>query len=125
VLFHNDDAPGTDRSFVAFVVEPGVTYHVLTTSFGGSDEGAYDLDVRRRGGADDLVATPEPEEPEDRAIEPTDLEAVDPPSFGELLQATDLLPRALRLIADRSGLAVSTTTTEAHRTVTRMHWPIR
>jgi hypothetical protein len=125
VLFHNDDAPGTDRSFVAFVVEPGVTYHVLTTSFGGNDEGAYDLDVRRRGGADDPVVTPEPEELEDSAVEPTDLEAIDPLTFGELLQATDLLPRALRLIADRSGLAVSTTTTDGDRTLTRMHWPIR
>jgi hypothetical protein len=125
VLYLNDDAPGTDRSFIAFVVEPGITYHVLTTSWGGSDAGSYDLDVRIRGGETDAPTAPDTAEREEDVVDATDLEAIDPPTFAELLRAADLLPRALRSIGDRSDLAVSTTTLEGNRSLTRMHWPLR
>jgi hypothetical protein len=124
LLFENDDAPGTDRSFVAFEVEAGVAYHVLATSWGGDHTGAYVLRVRERGAAPADEATGAPAPSEEPFVD-TEREPIDAPTFAELLRATDLLPRALHLIADRSGLAVTTTTVEGDRVVTRFHWPIR
>jgi hypothetical protein len=121
LLFDNDDAPGWDRSFVAFEVEPGVRYAVLASSFGGMGEGAYRLSVRvRADGADDpAVETPEVE----AAAEP--VEPIEPPTFAELLAAADLLPRALEILAERSGFAVSSATLEDGALVTRWHLPLR
>ena len=124
VLFSNDDAPSTDRSFVAFVAEPGVRYEVLASSVGGFGEGTYRLSVRLRAeegaGADDPVV----ESPEvDAAAEA--VEAVEPPTFAELLAAADLLPRALEILAERSGFAVSSATLEGNALVTRWHLPLR
>ena len=124
VLFSNDDAPSTDRSFVAFVAEPGVRYEVLASSFGGFGEGAYRLSVRLR--ADEAATTDDPaaesptSEPAAEAAEP-----IEPPTFAELLAAADLLPRALEILAERSGFAVSTATLEDNALVTRWHLPLR
>ena len=124
LLFDNDDAPGTDRSFVAFVAEPGVRYDVLASSFGGFGEGEYRLSVRVRG--DDAAGVEDPfaETPEldvvDEASEP-----IEPPTFAELLAAADLLPRALEILAERSGFAVSTATLDGNALVTRWHLPLR
>jgi hypothetical protein len=124
LLFDNDDAPGWDRSFVAFEAEPGVRYEVLASSFGGMGEGAYRLSVRVRAeetaGADDPVV----ESPEsDAAAEAVDV--IDPPTFAELLAAADLLPRALGILAERSGFAVSTATLDGNALITRWHLPLR
>jgi hypothetical protein len=123
LLFDNDDAPGTDRSFVAFVAEPGVRYDVLASSFGGFGEGEYRLSVRMRGDAagveDPFAETPEAD-PVDEAPEP-----VEPPTFAELLAAADLLPRALEILAERSGFTVSTATLDGNALVTRWHLPLR
>jgi hypothetical protein len=124
VLFSNDDAPSTDRSFVAFVAEPGVRYEVLASSFGGFGEGAYRLSVGLR--AEEAASTDDPvaEGPEaDAAAEA--VEAIEPPTFAELLAAADLLPRALEILAERSGFAVSSATLEDGALVTRWHLPLR
>jgi len=126
VLFTNDDAPSTDRSFVAFVAEPGVRYEVLASSFGGFGEGAYRLGSRVR--ADEAAvgedATPA-DEPSDLAPDVEETEAIEPPTFAELLAAADLLPRALEVLAERSGFAVSTATLEGNTLVTRWDLPLR
>lgn len=124
LLFDNDDAPGWDRSFVAFAAEPGVRYDVLASSFGGFGEGTYRLSVRTRtdepAPADDPFADAPASESVDEAVEP-----VEPPTFAELLAAADLLPRALEILAERSGFAVSTATLEGNSLVTRWHLPLR
>jgi len=126
LLFDNDDAPGTDRSFVAFVVEPGVRYDVLASSFGGFGEGAYLLSVRTRvDEAAGVEAAPPADDPFAEAPETEAAEPIEPPTFAELLAAADLLPRALEILADRSGFAVSTATLEGNVLVTRWHLPLR
>jgi hypothetical protein len=125
VLFENDDAPGWDRSFVAFVVEPGVTYHVLASSWGGGGRGPYastcaSASLRPLRGD----RTPEPEPTVESDLEPAAPE-VEAPSFAELLSGDRSAARALRLLADRSGPVVSTTTVEGSTVVTRTHWPMR
>ena len=125
VLFSNDDAPGWDRSFVAFVVEPGVRYEVLASSFGGFGGGAYRLALRVRADETaDAEATAPTDDPSAEAPEEA-AAPVEPPTFAELLAATDLLPRALEILAERSGFAVSTSTVDGHALVTRWHLPLR
>ncbi|MBW6454595.1 MAG: hypothetical protein K0A98_01805 [Trueperaceae bacterium] len=125
LLFDNDDAPGTDRSFVAFVAEPGVRYDVLASSFGGFGEGAYRLGVRvRADDAPEADAAPA-DDPFAEAEETEPAEPIEPPTFAELLAAADLLPRALEILAERSGFAVSTATLEGDALVTRWHLPLR
>ena len=127
VLFENDDAPGWDRSFIAFVAEPGVRYDVLATSFSGMDTGEFRLNVGLRASDDTDPFATEPEadpfaiDPE--AVEPS--EVVEPPTFAELLAAADLLPRTLALLAERSGIATGTATLEGSSLVTRWFLPLR
>jgi len=121
VLFENDDAPGLDRSFVAFVAEPGVRYHVLATSWSGFDTGTYRVGVRA---ADDGSVDAPPPIEADAAID-APAPVVDAPTFAELLAATDLLPRTLRTLADRSGVATRSTTVEGDVVITRGFWPLR
>ena len=126
VLFENDDAPGWDRSFVAFVAEPGVRYDVLASSYGGMGEGEYRLSVRARADDPDPFADVPDEDPfaiEPEVAEPT--ETVEPPTFAELLAAADLLPRTLELLAERSGIATGTATLEGTSLVTRWFLPLR
>jgi len=126
LLFENDDAPGWDRSFVAFVAEPGVRYDVLASSYGGMGEGDFRLSVRvRADGVDPFADEPDADpfaiDPE--AVDPS--EAVEPPTFAELLAVADLLPRTLEILAERSGIAVATTTLEGSSLVTRWFLPLR
>jgi len=126
LLFENDDAPGWDRSFVAFVAEAGVRYDVLASSYGGMGEGDFRLSARVR--ADDLDPFADEPEADPFAIDPEAVapsEAVEPPTFAELLTAADLLPRTLELLAERSGIAVATTTLEDSSLVTRWFLPLR
>jgi hypothetical protein len=75
--------------------------------------------------ADPSAAEPEPEPEPAEPVDADAAPAVEPPTFAELLQATDLLPRALAILAERSGLAVSATTVDGSvvRTVTTI--PLR
>ncbi len=126
VLFENDDAPGWDRSFVAFIAEAGVRYDVLASSYAGMGEGAYRLSVRAQvDDADPFADAPDadPFATDPAGIDPADL--VVPPTFAELLAAADLLPRALELLADRSGIAITTSTLEGSSLVTRWILPLR
>ncbi len=121
VLFENDDAPGLDRSFVAFIAEPGINYHVLATSWSGFDQGTYRVSVRA---ADDGPGDAPPPVEAD-AVDEVPAAIVDAPTFAELLAATDLLPRTLRTLADRSGFVTRSTTVEGDVIITRGFWPLR
>ncbi len=110
VLFENDDAGGTDRSFVAFEALPGVSYLVVASSWAGFSEGPFEV-----------TATALVTETTDEAA----VERPEPPTFAEVLQVTDLLPRALRLVAERSGLYVSTTTVDGNTVRTIGVLPLR
>jgi hypothetical protein len=113
---------------VVFEVAAGVRYRIVASSFGGYQAGAIVVEVRDRA---EVLAEAEAAEP-DVVEEPAEPEAeaeaapeVEPPTFAELLQATDLLPRALAILAERSGLAVGATTVDGNvvRTVTTI--PLR
>ena len=125
VLFENDDFGGLDRSVVVFDVVDGVRYRVVASSFGGYATGAITVAVRDRAAVLAESAAPEPEAPAEPEAPVEVQPEVDPPSFAELLRVTDLLPRALAIFADRSGLAVSSTTVEGNvvRSVTTV--PLR
>jgi hypothetical protein len=110
ILFENDDAGGTDRSFVAFEARPGVTYLVVASSWAGFSEGPFEVTATA------IATEPAPEAAAERPA---------PPTFAEVLQVTDLLPRALRLVAERSGLYVSTTTVEGSTVRTIGVLPLR
>jgi hypothetical protein len=116
VLFSNDDAPGTDRSFIAFIAEAGVAYHVLASSYGGWGSGVFSLSVRERGafGMDDGY-----DDMDDVTV------IVPAPTFAELLAMTDLLAEALRIVADHAGIATVITTVEGDAAITRMLIPFR
>jgi hypothetical protein len=117
VLFENDDFGGWDRSLVSFVVEPGVQYRVVASSWSRSDVGRFVVSVE---GPSAETAAPEPEP------EPVEeVEAVEPPTFAELLQVTELGPQMLRVLAERSGLATSATTVEGGVVRTRTVIPLR
>ncbi|MDF1523758.1 MAG: hypothetical protein P1P87_13195 [Trueperaceae bacterium] len=115
VLFDNDDFGRYDRSLVSFLVEPGVRYRVVATSWSRSDVGRFVVSVE---GPSAETAAPEPEPAEEA-------EAVEPVTFAELLQVTELGPQALRVLAQRSGLATSVTTVENGVVHTRTTIPLR
>lgn len=125
VLFSNDDFGGLDRSAVLFDVLEGVRYRIVASSYSGSDTGSIVVSVRDRAAVLAEAEAPQAEEPVEPEA-PVEVEPeVDPPTFAELLRATDLMPRALAILAERSGLAVSATTVEGNvvRTVTTI--PLR
>jgi hypothetical protein len=122
VLFDNDDAPSTDRSFIAFAVESGIRYQVLATSFGGWQSGNFTLSANERidlADAADAAPLPGGETPTD---EPT---VVEIPTFAELLAMVDLLPRSINVIAEGSGLTWSVTRHANGITVTQILFPLR
>ena len=82
ILDSDDDTPDTSRSELSFVVEPGVEYWVEVASYGGNEIGAYELAVavERFGGGAAPVA-------------------VGPPSYGEILEALELFPEAVAILA--------------------------
>lgn len=121
VLFDNDDAPSWDRSFVAFVAQPGVRYQVLATSYGGWGAGTYRLAVTPR--ADSEAEAPIETAP--LVEEPAVADEVEPPTFAELLAAADLLPQALDLLAAHSGPTVTTTVVDGTSSFRRSLWPLR
>lgn len=123
IMFENDDAPTTDRSFIAFMMEPGIRYQVLASSYGGWQSGSFVLTVNERAveaDGDASIAIPEVPEP----VEEPEVN-VDIPSFGELLAMVDLLPRSIDVIADASGLSWSVTRYENGMTVTRIQLPLK
>ncbi|MFN2322416.1 MAG: hypothetical protein ABR510_05600 [Trueperaceae bacterium] len=125
VLFSNDDFGGTDLAAVIFDVVEGVRYRIVASSFGGFATGAIVVSVRDRAAVLAEAEVPEPVEPEEPE-EPVEVEPeIDPPTFAELLGVTDLTPRALAILAERSGLAVSATTVEGNVVRTLTTIPLR
>ncbi len=125
VLFDNDDFGGTDLAAVVFDVVDGVRYRIVASSYGGYGTGAIVVSARDRAALLAEADAPEPEQPAEPEV-PVEVEPeVDPPTFAELLRVTDLMPRTLAILAERSGLAVSVTTVEGNvvRTITTI--PLR
>ena len=127
VLFENDDFGGLDRSVVVFEAVEGIRYRIVASSYGGYGFGAIVVSVQDRAAVLAQAAAPQPE-----AVEPMEPEVpaevepdVEPPTFAELLSLTDLMPRALAILAERSGFAVGATTVEGNvvRTITTI--PLR
>jgi hypothetical protein len=123
VLFDNDDAPSTDRSFIAFLVEPDTRYQVMATSFGGWQTGSFSLSVNQRmeileEGEEALL--PDTEEP---LWEPEPVAEL--PTFAELLAMVDLLPRSIDIVADATSLTWTVTRFENGMTITRILLPLR
>lgn len=128
VLFHNDDGPNTRRSYVAFEAEPGRSYQLVISSFSGFSEGLVTLNVSERSSRlAETVQVPEPEPWQEPADEPLAAEAVAAqlPTFAELLMAAEILPKALHVVADHSGLAVGQSWVEDGRLRGRYLWPLR
>ena len=120
IIADNDDAPDIHRSELVFTVEPGVRYAVIASSWGGSDVGAIELNAEVIGVADATPDTPA-EEPLDEAP----VEAIDVPTFAELVAMLDVVTDALDAIAVRTGLATSVTVVEDGVRRTTMTLPLR
>ena len=101
VVAYNDDAPDTSRSELAFTYEDGRDLLVQVTSFAGSSPGAYSLTVNVAG------ATPEPQA------------EVDPLTFTDLLELTELPSEVLDVLAEHVGTTVGYTVTEENVIYTR------
>jgi len=96
VLAENDDAPWTDRSEIRFVSD-GRPLLVGASTWGGGD-GPYRLELILHD-AEMAEPAPEPEAEPEPAVQ------VDAPSFAELLPLTEIVPAAVRIVADRTGPA--------------------
>jgi hypothetical protein len=123
LLFQNDDAPSTDRSFIAFAVEPGIRYQVLASSYGGWQSGNYTLSVSERVEfADAADAAPLPDA--DGPVE-DEVTVVAIPTFAELLAMFDLIPSSIDVIAEGSGFSSSVTRHVNGITISRFLFPLR
>jgi len=126
LLFENDDAPDTLTSVIAFEVEAGRNLQVIASSWFGYGTGPFSLSASIREESD--FAAYEGGEAMGDGGSDSWLESsseTELPTFAELLELSDNLEAALRLLAERSGFASSVTRTEGDATVTRMFWPLR
>lgn len=106
-LDSNDDAPGIDRSALEFTARAGVEYWVQVTSWWGDDEGAYRLTLATTPGA-----------------APAELPA--PPTYADLLDLFEIVPRAVSVLANHVSTATSHTEVDGDtiygRTTIRVRW---
>ena len=107
IIADNDDAPDTNRSEIIFVVEPGVSYAVVASSWGGSDVGPIQLTTVVQSMPDDADEPPVAEEPVEE-----ELEELDVPTFAELVAMYDVIGDVLYGVAERTDLATSVSTVE-------------
>ena len=107
IIADNDDAPDIHRSELVFTVEPGVRYAVIASSWGGSDTGAFELNAEVMG-----VADAEPDAPAEEPLDEAPAEALDVPTFAELVAMLDVVTDALHAVAERTGPATSITVVE-------------
>jgi hypothetical protein len=118
VIADDDDSPDTNRSELVFVVEPGVSYAVIASSWGGNDVGEVILQSEVLSYADD--AAPDAEEPQGdpQGDPPGDplgdvvAEDVDVPTYAELVALFDVVTDGLRAVAERVGPSTSLTVVE-------------
>lgn len=120
VIADNDDAPDVHRSELVFTVEPGVRYAVIASSWGGSDTGAFELNAEVMG-----VADAAPDAPAEEPLDEAPAEAVDVPTFAELVAMLDVVTDTLDAVADRTGLATSITVVEDGVRRTTVTLPLR
>lgn len=106
-LRENDDAPDTTRSELRFRVEAGTRYGLEVSSYLGDEVGPYRLTVEAGPRAEEAGPAPAP------------------PSFGELLEVAELLPDALRVLADHVGVRRSVTVQDGDLVVSRTVVPVR
>ncbi len=120
IIADNDDAPDTNRSELVFSVESGVRYAVIASSWGGSDVGAIELNAEIMG-----VADTAPDTPAEDPLDEVPAEALDVPTFAELVAMLDVVTDTLDAIAERTGLATSITVVEDGVRRTTVTLPLR
>ena len=101
-LAYNDDQPDTTRSEIRFLSD-GRELLAGVTSFMGDETGPYTLEFRLAGSAG---------APATRTDDASSSEPVEVPSFATLLDATEFLPGAVRVIAERVGDSWGVVTSE-------------
>jgi len=114
VIADDDDSPDTNRSELVFVVEPGVSYAVIASSWGGNDVGEVILQSEVLSYADDDAA-PDAAEPldEPHGDQVDDVaDDLDVPTFAELVALFDVVTDGLRAVAERVGPSTSVTVVE-------------
>lgn len=112
IIADNDDAPDTNRSELLFVVEPGVRYAVVASSWGGNDVGDVVLESSVTDWGDE-EGYDEPWDDQDAWGDTLGMsDHVDVPSFAELVRAFDTVTDALRALSERVGVAVGSTVVE-------------
>lgn len=108
----DDDSPDTSRSKITFTVQRGVSYWIEATSFSGLDTGTFELSAMMVPGGLDARTSPG--------------EVPRPPSYSDLLDLTELLPRTLTVLRDHLGHYQSYTVTDGDtiyaRSLVRLRW---
>ncbi|MDE0528330.1 MAG: hypothetical protein OXH85_06540 [Truepera sp.] len=108
----DDDSPDTSRSKITFTVQRGVSYWIEATSFSGLDTGTFELSATMVPGGLDALTSPG--------------EVPRPPSYSDLLDLTELLPRTLTVLRDHLGHYQSYTVTDGDtiyaRSLVRLRW---
>ncbi|TVR91461.1 MAG: hypothetical protein EA416_09675 [Trueperaceae bacterium] len=112
VIADDDDSPDTNRSELVFVVEPGVSYAVIASSWGGNDVGEVILESEVLSYADDTAPDADAETPLDEPLEDVVNDELDVPTFAELVALFDLVTDGLRAVAERVDTSTSLTIVE-------------
>ena len=127
IVADDDDSPDTNRSELVFVVEPGVRYAVVASSWGGNDVGPVELSSEVMAVADEPFAD-EPfadAPPTDAPFGDEVADASDVPSFAELVALFDIVTDGLHIVADHLGAATSITVVEDGVRRTTWTLPVR
>ena len=125
IVADDDDSPDTNRSELVFVVEPGVRYAVVASSWGGNDVGPVELSSEVLAVDDDPFGDAPADEPLDDPSGAEAADAADVPSFAELVALFDVVTDALHIVADRLGVATSITVVEDGVRRTTWTLPVR
>lgn len=101
----DDDSPDTSRPKITFTAQRGVSYWTEATSFSGLDTGTFELRVAVVPRRLDALTSP--------------VEVPRPPSYSDLLDLSELLPRTLTVLRDQLGHYQSHTVADGDTTYAR------
>ncbi len=125
VIADDDDSPDTNRSELVFLVEPGISYAVIASSWGGNDVGEVILQSEVVSYGDDDAPAVEAEEPQVDPYDDVVADDVDVPTFAELVALFDVVTDGLRAAAERVGPSTSLTVVEDGMRRTTWTLPLR
>lgn len=117
IVADDDDTPDTNRSELVFVVQPGIRYAVVASSWGGNDVGPVELSSEVLAVGDDPFGEAPGDDPladeplDDPFGEASDAEP-DVPTFADLVALFDVVTDGLHIVADHLGPATSVTVVE-------------